>query len=231
MPKKSCNSKSLAFSNKFTSRDMSSESKKYNEYGFKNIKNRKSQLKSFNPTYYPMTTLRGEGTILGEKEIDQYLKLLNNYVKNDQTSKVVSTLKLLLHHFLRKQTSKECKRKSGSRVKNSNSMLSPSSKQKSAKNLTKQTSSYNKESESVALNLRKNFNETERLEKLEEHKKKFGEKKNTLVLKTSRKYTPKEIEFNLDELKTVDIRTSDKITKLDLTLDDYSKVEPVSSDK
>lgn len=230
LSKKSSNSKSLAFSNRFIARDMSSGSKHYNDYGLKNIKSRKSQLKSFNPTYYPMTTLGIEGTILGEKEIDQYLKLLNNYVRSDQTSKVVATLKLLLHHFLRKQNTNESARKSGSRVKNSNSMLSPISKEKSSKDLSKD-SSTKKQPESVALSLRQNFSENERFEEIEEKKKKFRENKNTLTLKTSRKYTPKEIEFNLDELKTVDVRESNKIKKFDLTLDDYNKIEPVSSDK
>ena len=99
----STTTKSGTWSKMTTPRDSQKGSKnKLNEYGLRTQKSGKNNVKSFNRSSHTLTSIFDEKPMLNEKEISRYLNMLNNYVKNEEDSKTIMTLKILLNHFMRK---------------------------------------------------------------------------------------------------------------------------------
>lgn len=225
-------SKSLVNSARIQNRDTSSNSKQLNEYGFRNMKTNRDYMKSFNSPHYHINSLKGESTLLNKDEIQRYLKLLGSYVSNGQDSKVITTLKMLLSHFTRKNAVSPDWKNNTSRSKNSASVLSPKSNTISSKNKPKKHEVAMPDldsANSVSGNLRKTLDFYDRSSHVGRVTSARSNKTAARTAKTTHKVPPREVEFNLEELKMAEC----KVKKFELFLGDkdINKNQPSSSEK
>lgn len=77
-----------------------------NEYGLGSQRTYRKNTKSFNDSYI-ISSVNNEKPLLKPKEIDRYMSMLSNYILNDQDTKTITTLKILLNHFTRKNNQKD----------------------------------------------------------------------------------------------------------------------------
>lgn len=167
-------SKSAVLNSQFTPRRLNKTLSKTNsnEYGLNSLKTHRINIKSFNEPINAISSIAHEKPFLKEKEIDRYMGMLSNYIKNRQDSKTVTTLKILLNHFTRKVNGTSHSKANKPRVTNSSSMID------SAKSVReyKQISSTDKKDSSkntfgsVASSLRQQFTNKDRNSVVDKHK-------------------------------------------------------------
>lgn len=109
---------------------ISREPKGKNEYGLTTLKTYRINTKSFHESAYTINSIKNEKTQLEGKEIDRYIKMLSCYVKNNEDSKVITTLKILLNHYTRKCQNSHNVQKSKGRINSFGHAFSPREKKK-----------------------------------------------------------------------------------------------------
>jgi hypothetical protein len=126
-------SKSVVLTKSMTPRDTVKPLSKTtsNEYGLNSLKTYRINPKHLNDPISAISPIENEKPLLKINEIDRYMHMLTNYIKNNQESKTIATLKILLNHFTRKSNEKGSikrysKRSNKSRVANSCSMIDSS---------------------------------------------------------------------------------------------------------
>lgn len=194
-------SKSAAMMKSNSESKTKKESKNENEYGVVYQKNKLKMLRSFNSINNENVLTSGNkfGALLDD-EVDQYLLMLNNYVRTGRDHKVVSTLKTLLNHF----TLKTSKEKNSGHKSSMSSSLPFKHKAKIFKQLASPVIEENKESEksnqrnSVSSKLRKNFTDANRCSEIASHKNEFFNKQR-LMKRNSKSFLNKKQFTQIDE--------------------------------
>lgn len=103
MSKNNSISRSVGMKNKFSPHKSVALNKGGNDYGLNNLKSHFLPTRSFNDTSNHLSSIKDEMTMLNEEEIARYMSMLSRYIEEKQDNKVVTTLKILLTHFTRKQ--------------------------------------------------------------------------------------------------------------------------------
>jgi hypothetical protein len=228
LEKNSSVSKSVALVKAMTPRDTVKPLSKTasNEYGLNNLKTYRINPKHFNDPISVISSIANEKPSLKNNEIDRYMHMLSNYIKNKQDSKTITTLKILLTHFTRKSNDKgSSKRSNKSRVANSYSMID------SARIIQAYDQMNNKEEHKSSLkteaySLRQKFTNKNR-KSAGINSKKFLVDSSSSVAKTARKHIPKEIELYLNESQS----KARKVENVEFKLGKSGFEKVINSDK
>lgn len=195
-------SKSVALNDQLSPRRLNKTLSKTNsnEYGLNSLKTHRINIKSFNEPINAISSIAHEKPFLKEKEIDRYMGMLSNYIKNRQDTKTVTTLKILLNHFTRKVNNPWHNRASKQRVTNSSSMINSEKSKIEYRQIsnTEEKDSNKNTFGSVASSLRQQFSNKDRNSVVEKHKKVIDGASSSIT-KTTRKRVPIEIELHLNE--------------------------------
>ena len=98
---KTSNSKSLSV-RKYDNQNNHKNKTPNNEYGLQEQGRTFQMLKSLGIKNNLITPIRDKSNELSKEQIEQYLELLTDYVQTGKDQKIISTLQILLNHYIKK---------------------------------------------------------------------------------------------------------------------------------